>query len=178
MLIPGVACEGTDGLDAIQRAFAYVFGRPVRLILYSLLLLVVGAVMVSIVGMLVNGSIAFADGSLSAWTTRGSEILSGTGATGKELNGFAGAAATIVDFWKSAAGLVVGAFGVSFFFSGSTVLYLVMRRACDGQDVAELWMPGMVEGTMARAMSGRAEAAVEEADAEDPVQSDPTEDDE
>ena len=41
------------------------------------------------------------------------------------------------------------------------MVYLAMRRVCDGQDVAELWIPGAIEANMAAAMSGRARAAAE-----------------
>jgi hypothetical protein len=34
-----------------------------------------------------------------------------------------------------------------------------MRRVCDGQDVGEIWMPGMIEGTMAMTMESRVKAS-------------------
>ena len=45
--------------------------------------------------------------------------------------------------------LLVASFVVSYWFSGGTTLYLLMRQVCDGQDVGELWTPGMVAGTHA-----------------------------
>jgi hypothetical protein len=36
---------------------------------------------------------------------------------------------------------------VSFWFSSGTVLYLLMRQVCDGQDTGELWTPGLIAGT-------------------------------
>jgi len=50
MLIPAVACEGTDAIDANQRALAYVYGRPIRYIGY---LFVLVALLVA-VGMLAS----------------------------------------------------------------------------------------------------------------------------
>jgi hypothetical protein len=45
--------------------------------------------------------------------------------------------------------LVAGGFGVSVYFAAGVIIYLLMRQLCDGQDQNELWVPGMVEGTMA-----------------------------
>ncbi len=35
----------------------------------------------------------------------------------------------------------------------------LIRQVADGQDWGELWMPGMIEGTMAQAMKARAASA-------------------
>ncbi len=47
----------------------------------------------------------------------------------------------IVNFWTGALELLIGALLTSFYFTASTLLYLLLRRICDGQDVAELWTP-------------------------------------
>lgn len=51
-------------------------------------------------------------------------------------------------FWASVPLALVTALGMSMYFCGSTVVYLLMRQVCDGQDAGELWMPGMVGGTL------------------------------
>jgi hypothetical protein len=38
---------------------------------------------------------------------------------------------------------------VSYIWCALTGLFLVMRRVCDGQEISELWWPGMVPGTTA-----------------------------
>ena len=45
------------------------------------------------------------------------------------------------------------AFAFSFVSSGCAVLYLLVRQVNDGQDWAELWLPGMVGGTVTEAWS-------------------------
>ena len=37
-----------------------------------------------------------------------------------------------------------------------TIVYLSMRRICDGQDMAEIWVPGEIEGMMKSSLAGRA----------------------
>jgi hypothetical protein len=35
------------------------------------------------------------------------------------------------------------------YFGASTIIYMLMRQACDGQDMTEIWQPGVVPGTTA-----------------------------
>ena len=181
MLVPGVACEGTDAFDAVQRAFAYVLARPVRLALYASILVVQGVIVFGLASGLVggiNGFTAQTSGAFVGETPR--EILTpipeggpvsnhtdtgtphGTprvtlaaltqdgdgqpaaGDTPAEPDGpiaTHGWSRRIVNFWTGALELLLGAFFVSYFFTASTLLYLLLRRMCDGQDTAELWMP-------------------------------------
>jgi len=46
---------------------------------------------------------------------------------------------------------------LSYIYTASTLLYLMMRQINDGQDHAELWVPGMIAGTMAESLRIRAE---------------------
>lgn len=171
MLIPAVACEGTDGIDAIQRAFAYVLGRPLRLLVLGLIALMLGWVSVVVLDLLAKAAVGF-----TAWA---STLFAGASAqeivhsaaevpakggparitVANPPEGAAGTASQIVRLWILIPRVLVGAFAVSYFFSASTVLYLLVRQIHDGQDWAELWMPGMIEGTMAQAMQARAVSA-------------------
>jgi hypothetical protein len=60
-------------------------------------------------------------------------------------SGFIGEIWTLVPF-----GLLAG-FVVSYILCAGTILYLLMRKLADGQEVEEIWMPGMVPGTAAAA---------------------------
>lgn len=160
LLIPAVACEGSDGIDAIGRVYPYVLSRPLRLILYYLL---AGAILWIVVGIAfwiagaVNGTTARA----ASWFLgdRGTAIFGLAVPADAEVAGGGRAAYEVVQFWSGLVLMLASAYAVSVFFCASTIVYLLMRKVCDGQDVAELWMPGMVEGTMAESMRGRAEVA-------------------
>ncbi len=155
MLVPAVACEGTDAIDAVQRSLAYVAARPLRLILYLALLGVVGGVLVGVLGVLAQGVVSFTSTASTAFSGPiGTAIVTG-GATEDGLTSTNAWARGMVATWSALPLLLVWAFALSYFWSAGTLLYLLMRQHCDGQDHAELWMPGMVEGTMARAMAER-----------------------
>ena len=146
MLVPAVACEGTDAIDAIQHAYSYVFAKPLRLLVYMailaaqfmLLALVVGAAMWLIIELARYGA--------GTWLgAEGDRVVKGE----LGLEGADRLASGAVRFWTAIPILLGGAFGVSFFWCGATVLYLAMRRICDGQDMSEVWVDTIVPGTMA-----------------------------
>jgi hypothetical protein len=162
LLLPSVACEGTDGVDAIQHAYSFVFARPLRLVVYLLILfvqmLLVGAVVAAVFWLAVE----IAQRCGMEWSgARGLDALGRLPGHVKEASpkdsGWP-AVRWVVTGWTIVPLLVPVAFVVSFVWSGSTILYLAMRKVVDGQDVHEIWMPGMVEGTMAsEGGSGKAE---------------------
>ncbi len=183
MLVPGVACEGADALDSIQRTFAYVLTRPARFVLYSAILIIQGAIVYGLAAGFIGGVTSFTASSAGAFisdTPR--EILSpiapgesvsiqldptpspqitlasfaqdGADAEAPEAEAPEAAdtkpsgpiithgwSRRIVSFWTGALELLLGALLTSFYFTASTLLYLLMRRICDGQDTAELWTP-------------------------------------
>ena len=138
LLVPAVACEGTDGIDAIQRTFARVLGRPMRLVIYLVLAAVIGVVAVGIVALFVDAVQGF------AWWLIGSDPE--------------GAAGAVLGLWMNVLQLLVASYALSYLHAASTIVYLILRQVADGQDVNELWMPGLVEGTMVEAMRARSAA--------------------
>ncbi|MEN0020959.1 MAG: hypothetical protein AAF747_08775, partial [Planctomycetota bacterium] len=57
----------------------------------------------------------------------------------------------IVRWWLSVPSLLVLAMAASYTMSAGSVLYLAMRRVCDGQDPSELWDPATVPDVVFRA---------------------------
>jgi hypothetical protein len=131
MLPAAIACEGTDGIDAIQRVYAYVLGSPLRSIAYRLLGLLVAAIAIAFVW-------------AAGWC-----ISAVAGACLPSVGLDPGPARWLMELWLSLLNLVLLGYAISTLFSTATVVYLVLRRAIDGQDESEIWIPGLVEGTMA-----------------------------
>ena len=158
LLIPSVACEGTDAVDALQHAYSFVFARPLRLAVYLAILLAQFVLLGGVVLLICWLSVHIARTCALQWSgVRGVEVLGslprhGGIPTPNDIAGTARGAHWLASLWTllPAVGLPL-AFIVSYIWSGSTVLYLAMRRIVDGQDMHEIWMPGMVEGTQAQA---------------------------
>lgn len=138
MLVPAIACEGTDALDSIQRVYAYVVSRPVRLLVYLLIVLAVGAFSYGVFAFVVERTIEMCSSAGREWSgTRGTLAF----ATEPAVTGTNAAARSIIEFWHSVLRLVIGAYAVSFVHTAGTMVYLLCRRINDGQEIAELWTP-------------------------------------
>jgi len=155
LLVPAVTCEGVDALDGVERAFALVFGQPLRLVVYLAILGTLGGVSIGAVWLVGAGTIAFTETATTAWTGAHAEAIFGPVAP-EEAGWLTATARSIVGFWESVVWLFVGAFAVSYIYTGSTVLYLLLRQADTGQEHTEIWQPGMIEGVMAQTIEARA----------------------
>ncbi|HVZ93541.1 MAG TPA: hypothetical protein VG797_03425 [Phycisphaerales bacterium] len=136
LLVPAIACDGCDAADAIQRAFAYVLGRPGRMLIYAIVLLAQGLIVVLVAGWIVHLAVDATINLAMSWLpAHHAESLRQHTAIEAPF------AAKSVHVWTSAALLLIPAYAASYFFSASTMLYLVLRRVNDGQDEHEIWLP-------------------------------------
>lgn len=138
MIVPALMCEGTDAYDAVQRSYAYILSRPLRLLAHAAILLILGAASIYIVDRVALGAIQLTDWAASQLNSdAGVRVLDGQG----ELTATQPAAHAIIDGWRAVVQTVVAGFAFSYFFAAGTVLYLHARRICDGQGVADIWNP-------------------------------------
>lgn len=149
MAVPAVVCEGTDAIDGLQRMYAYVVARPLRLILYLALGFAQIALGVTVFGTIAWWCVRLTGASAGALVGPPASDILGSLAYGPPppTEGTWTGAAHILSFWAAIPGAIVGAFALSGIVSTSTVVYLLMRRLVDGQDETELWMPGVIGGT-------------------------------
>lgn len=151
LLAPAIACEGTDAIDAVQRTMNYVLHRPLMLAMYGAIALATGAAALFVASVLLSGAMEGARALVLAWSgTRAEGILDGVGGT----DGSADVASSFIRLWSSAAAVLLAAFGVSLYFSFSTLLYLFARQKNDLQHFSEIWFPGIIGGTMASGEPG------------------------
>ncbi|MCA9296349.1 MAG: hypothetical protein KC983_07520 [Phycisphaerales bacterium] len=159
LLIPAVACENCSAGDAMQRAYAYVIQRPLHLACYLLMLLlglVVGYAIVSFVATLALNFTADLYGAF-AGDESPMAVVGNVGALdlqrpelGAVHQGWSdNTAVWFLRFWQGLVIVLVLAYIVAYLFASSTIMYLLIRRSCDGQDVDEIWQPGLTPGTLA-----------------------------
>lgn len=168
LLVPAVVCDGADAIDAIQRAYAYTLDRPVRLLMYYVLA-ALGLFFVVVVMTLILGTgVGIAYAGVGQWLgERGQDMLfygtmsalPGTPPMEPPPEGSWGAGAWMIRLWTMLPVYLLLASVASCAIAAKTVVYLGIRRVCDGQDTGELWMPGLIEGSMSAALRGRAEVA-------------------
>lgn len=151
LLVPAVATENCDPADAQQRAYAYVLSRPLHLIGYlavGLIGMALGYVVVGLFGSLllnVTGGVARVWTDNSALTTTGGATLFDLSPDGQALhaNGHSAVAGWFIGLWTTVVVCLAAGYIFSYFFSASTVIYLLLRRAADGQEVTEIWQAGI-----------------------------------
>jgi len=160
LMWPTIAVEGSDSFDAISRSYSYVFTKPWRTLFYTLVALCYGAFCYLFITLFTWLLL-----SATHWFVGlGTRMLAARPAAGEGLSkidalwtapSFANLrprfesiylesapewmSAILVMLWVY---LLVGltyAFLVSFFFSGSTIMYFLLRREVDATDLEDVY---------------------------------------
>tara|TARA_A100000171_G_scaffold21730_2_gene20237 strand:+ start:6427 stop:7503 length:1077 start_codon:yes stop_codon:yes gene_type:complete len=138
MIIPALSIEGTDAFDAIQRCYAYVIGRPIRYFAYAILLSIVGFLAASVFTMIIGLSMEMTDWSLNFFFSHSIEsALTGEG----DLGATKSLAHSAIEAFRGVLRILIAGYFVSLFYTSGTLLYLAIRRICDGQGITEIWEP-------------------------------------
>ncbi len=147
LMIAAISTEDSDGFDGLCRAYGFLTDRP----WYALVLLLVTAV-AGHVGWFFLQFLIDTVTHLSGWSvsslmleTHGLEAaffgdLSGVSDSGERFVGAPKGASVLIGIWTSLLVLLLVGYGPSFFWSGSTAIYMLLRRSDDGtplDDVAD-----------------------------------------
>lgn len=167
LMVPAVATENCDPFESLQRSYGYVLARPLHLLGYGVVALAGLALGYLLVHLFAGTTLNLTAACAGTWVNE--QTMAGTG--GSELATLSAAAAPSsgatdlswhqrwargwMGFWETLMSGVVVAFVISYVYAASTIVYLLMRRAADGQDVGEIWEPGMVPGTSAPSAAKR-----------------------
>ena len=93
MTYPALSAEGTDAFDAVARAFSYVIARPWRLVLYTLIALVYGALTYLFVAIVVFLVISLTQWGAGAWVFTETTIATSNGGAANAAPAIAGGGA-------------------------------------------------------------------------------------
>ncbi len=157
LLIPAVACENCDAADSLQRSYAYVLNRPLHLLGYGLVALAglaLGFVLVSFFAMLMLNVTAAVVGAVTAYSAvpvaGGYQLfdLTPRAPAAIDVAWHSEWSSWLVTFWQTLVVSLVAAYVFAYYYAASTIVYLLMRRVCDGQAVGEIWQAGSIPGTI------------------------------
>ncbi len=158
LMYPTIAVEGSDSFDAISRSFSYVFARPFRTIVYSLVALVYGVLtylfvrlfaflMLATTHYFVGWGVFIGGDSISPnadkldvlWTAPTFDCLWGrfswAAMSGGEMIG-----AFIIGIWVFVIAALVVSYMLTYFASSSTLIYLLLRRKVDATDLDDVYI--------------------------------------
>jgi hypothetical protein len=157
LMYPTIAVEGSDSFDAISRSFSYVYARPWRMLFYSAVALVYGAVCYLFVHMFLWVMLMLTHHAASAGLGLAhadsmqplmSVMWPGPSQTGQltytldtlPLNWGQKVGAALIWVWVYLVVAVLGAFAISFYFSANTIIYALMRYEVDATELDDVYI--------------------------------------
>jgi hypothetical protein len=154
LMLPAVAYEGSDGLDAISRSFMYVFNRPWAMLFYTLTAIVCGTISYLFIRFFVFLLLIVTYALLYlgiSCRVGGADKLAGLWPK-PEFFDLLGSKAEMSMNWPETVsaflihltvlfvvGLVV-AFVISFCFCASTIIYALMRNTVDNVSIDKIYI--------------------------------------
>jgi hypothetical protein len=164
MIHATLGAEGSDSFDALSRCYSYVLQKPWSYIWYALVALIYGAVVVFFVGFMGSLMIYLAKWGISEtplneafnrdpsymfiWAptsyhwrdllTQGSSVAEDPGAALSHWWNYVGP--FCVAIWLGLVFLMIVGFGYSYFWTASTIIYLMMRRKVDDTELDEVYL--------------------------------------
>jgi hypothetical protein len=152
LMYPTIAVEGSDSFDAISRSLSYVFARPWRMLIYTIVSLVYGGLCFMFVRFFVYLMLAFTH-FFAQWFLGGKPGLYwpeiwppvGVGDLTYHIHYHALAwsekiAATLIAMWVYLVLSFLAAFVISFYFSSNTLIYFLMRREVDATELDDVFI--------------------------------------
>jgi hypothetical protein len=154
LMYPTIAVEGSDSFDAISRSFSYVYARPWRMVFYTLIAIIYGAIcylfvrlfiwlMLSLTHAFVGaGYFGRAPSTAPLWPTMwpGPQATLSYDIDFLTLRPDQDVAAFFIAFWVYLCVAMLGAFLISFYFSANTIIYYLMRREVDATEMDDVYL--------------------------------------
>ena len=157
LMYPTIAVEGSDSFDAISRSFSYVYARPWRMLFYTLVAIVYGALcylfvrlfiwlMLSLTHHFVGAGMFAAAPSFEAlWPTLWRGPAAPPGRLSYDIDFLTlrwdqDIAAGLLAFWVYLAVGMLGAFAISFYFTANTIIYYLMRHEVDATELDDVYL--------------------------------------
>ncbi|MDP7004583.1 MAG: hypothetical protein QF718_00010 [Phycisphaerales bacterium] len=151
LLIPAVVVENCGGGEAVQRSFSYLLSKTLLFVGYIGMLIIAMVFGYLVVRLITNLTLDLTANIVGSWTFNLS--LHGAGSLQEAI-----VPAVHITWYESMAGFLIGLWETivhdimigwifSGFFSASSMVYLLLRYACDGQDTRDIWWKGISRGT-------------------------------
>lgn len=136
LFLPAIAAErDADAFDAFGRAFSYVLGRPLHVLMCIALLAVGGLVGASIMDALVN----LVDATLQGFLAGSGDGVFSRAAINPDSDQLQAAKENrLITFWLTLLRLLPEAYRYSYFWCAASAMYLVMRQEVDGKAMDEI----------------------------------------
>ena len=145
LIVSSAACEGQNAFDAMTRAFAYIFQRPLHCLGYAIVAMLFGGFCWLIVAYLCGSVIELSYWSTSWGTNLGSgdqprtEILQGI-TSEVETTSTLSFAQNTIDFWNGLLQTLAASFLYGLFWCMASAVYLLLRKDVDDTEMDEIFI--------------------------------------
>lgn len=150
LMWPTVAVEGLDFTDAISRSLSYFYERMERAVLFALLAIIYGAVVWLVVRsfafVLVYATHSFVGSAYpelgNMWDKPAYDQLYALPAESAQIEDWTSRniAFPLIRTWISLGGFLLYGYLISYYFTGSTIIYLLLRRRVDETDLDDIYI--------------------------------------
>lgn len=180
---PAIAAEGQDAYDAFSRGLSYAFSRPWKALLYAFLAFffagvcwIIVNVFVALALMVTRTAVSFGTSPFGWWkrevadaNTAKLDLLWPAAAGGElyawpewqHLAWYEYFSAFMIGIYVLLIVALIWSFLASFYFSGSTIIYFLLRRDVDGTDLEEVQLDGYDDENVASIAPDAANATKE-----------------
>jgi len=131
-----ISTERSDCFDAISRAYAYTFQRPLHYLFYAAVAAVIGGLGWILVRNFAAGVIWMGYWA-AAWGCGSQRIASILG-TGEPLSGMTHGGTVMIHFWAGCVKLLAVGYLFSYFWTASSAIYFLLRRDVDSTAMDEV----------------------------------------
>jgi hypothetical protein len=140
LMVASVGCEGQNSFDAMTRAYAYTFQRPLHYAFYMVIAILFGGFCWLIVSNLTNGIVDLAFWSAS-W---GANVVSGDRIATIQGDGESSALITngqnLIGLWNALLKTLAAAFIYGLFWCMASAIYLLLRKDVDETETDEIYV--------------------------------------
>jgi hypothetical protein len=160
LLWPTVATEGSDAFDAFSRSLSYTFSKPWKTVVYAVISVAYAAVCWWFVRWFTFAAlavartfVAFGTSPFGWWRGEGEQVskleliwpLNGTSALYSwpdwaSLSWYECISAVLIAIYVLLVAALVWSFLASFYYSATTVVYMLLRRDVDGTELADIYL--------------------------------------
>ncbi|MBX3372743.1 MAG: hypothetical protein KF817_02830 [Phycisphaeraceae bacterium] len=154
LAVPAAVSENMDAVDSLQRAISLMLRRPLHLLFYAALVLIglaAGSALITAAAAAVRWvPMALAASAGDAWTVP-PFLVQGVAPgpiPARPLAWHESVTGTLIGAWGRIVLLVAAGWHLSYMAGALTSTFLLLRRAAVGQDLAEIWRPGLIPGTL------------------------------
>jgi len=154
LMLTTISVEGSDAFDGFSRAYSYIYNRPWHLLWYAIVAMMYGSAVIFFVSFmawlivyLAGWSVAAGMGSqnTSALFQGAPELVGGADllikTDGGPLRTWVEIGDKLVGIWLHVVAVLLVGFVYSYFWTVSTIVYLLLRQGDDGTDLDAVYLP-------------------------------------